>query len=763
MFYKKLITKAFFILILFGFSQQTQAQVVFVDHTAVGAKTGLSWTDAYTTIQEALTSATYGTKIWVSKGTYITTTTGNRDLSFVINNGVELYGGFDGSEVVLEDRDIAANPTILSGDIGVVGDDVDNSHTIIYTYNATAATRIDGLTIANGNANQTTGQSLGVREKAGAGIYNNGSGNGSSSSPTIVNCIFMNNKAQTFGAAIYNDAFYFGTASPIVENCLFINNLSKTQGGAVFNNASESGTCNAQFINCDFTSNIADDGSDDGYGGAVYNNGFRGAVNPTFTNCVFNDNLANRNGGAVYNNGYDGIANPIFTNCTFSYNNSGAEGAGMYNAGNNGGQSNPEITKSNFIGNHAVLAGAGIFNTGVYGQSNPVVKYCTFAYNLTDTYGAAMYNLGKSGESSPTITNSLFYRNDAFSAGGIYNLGTVNGLSSPIITNCTFVYNNAVVGGAIYNNALDTDQTHTGVSAPIITNCIIWGNTSPNGHIFRNNNGQPFISHSLVDAADCAGLQSGINSMAGCGPGMIYNAPPQFTNPGADEYTLLETSPGVNTGNNNLSNDPFDVTCEARIQMGTVDMGAYESNFSLLPIELGAFTASAENNRVLLNWTTITETRNAGFVIERSIDGRNFDKIGNEVGAGNSNEKITYKHYDNAPFNGVNYYRLKQVDTNGEFSYSMVRSVQFKKSVEVSFFPNPVQESIQLFTDRTLESETDLMIYTLDGQLLLSKKIDLRNGVYHVEDPMVKSLPTGMYWIRLVSETINWSDQIVKE
>ena len=101
--------------------------IIFVDINATeGENDGSSWRNAYTDLQSALAVAGASDQIWVAAGTYLPTTGNNlpedvedpREVSFAINNGVKVYGGFAGGETSLEQRDINANQTILSGNIG---------------------------------------------------------------------------------------------------------------------------------------------------------------------------------------------------------------------------------------------------------------------------------------------------------------------------------------------------------------------------------------------------------------------------------------------------------------------------------------------------------------------------------------------------------------------------------------------------------------------------------------------------------------------
>ena len=92
-----------------------------------GTYNGTSWATAYTDLTTAITNASGGNQIWVAAGTYKPTTTTDRTISFSMKEGVAIYGGFAGGEATLSSRDIAANITILSGDLDNDGLDDGNS------------------------------------------------------------------------------------------------------------------------------------------------------------------------------------------------------------------------------------------------------------------------------------------------------------------------------------------------------------------------------------------------------------------------------------------------------------------------------------------------------------------------------------------------------------------------------------------------------------------------------------------------------------
>lgn len=263
---------------------------------------GSSWENAFGNPQQALKVAQSNDQIWVAAGKYTPTKTNDRNVTFNIPEGIEVYGGFAGNEADVDARDWKANLTILSGEIGTPSL-ADNSYSVIHTQNVSGATVVDGFVISDGAANGTGNK--GERKRCGAGWYNNGS-NGESS-PTILNCLFVNNSGRE-GAGLYN----LGITNATIRNCQFVNNRADLDGGAIFNDGSK-GMCSPAIENCLFEQNSAT------YGAGMFN---VGASKPSVTSCNFVSNVSYIRGSSIYNNREDG-SDAVLTNCQFTDNMDG--------------------------------------------------------------------------------------------------------------------------------------------------------------------------------------------------------------------------------------------------------------------------------------------------------------------------------------------------------------------------------------------------------------------------------------------------------
>ncbi len=362
--------------------------IIYVDANAGGANNGTSWTDAFTDLQAALAAAASGDEIWVAEGIYKPTAISDQTISFQLKSGVGIYGGFTGAETSRGERnsDPATNNTILSGDIGLLGDSSDNSHTVVSSDTVDGTAVLDGFTIREGNANGSKG--LPHPERSGGGMHND------DASPTLMNLILTANQANWGGGMLNNNS------SPTLNQVTFEGNTAHNAGGAIYNKSSS-----PVFGNTLFMGNTAVTG------GAVYND----ASSPSFSRAAFSANQATGNGGGIYNTN----SNPLLVNITFQ-GDIAAGGAGIYNS-----NSNSFLTNVTFAGETA-LNGAAIYNIG----SSPVLTNLTLSGNVAD-FGGGLYN----DNSFPVVQNTILWGNtDSLGASAAAQIYNING-SVPTITN----------------------------------------------------------------------------------------------------------------------------------------------------------------------------------------------------------------------------------------------------------------------------------------------------------------------------------------
>jgi hypothetical protein len=183
---------------------------------------------------------------------------------------------------------------------------------------------------------------------------------------------------------------------------------------------------------------------------------------------------------------------------------------------------------------------------------------------------------------------------------------------------------------------------------------------------------------------------------------------------------------------------------------------------SALPVEMGFFKGVSKEKSILLNWETKSERNNEKFIIEKSADGVNFKETGEVAGAVYSDKTIQYSFEDNAPFKGLNFYRLKQVDIDKRVTYGSSISVQFQKMNELSanIFPNPASSDLIVSFNPIENESTIINVFNLSGQSILQKNVS--PGMVS-ERLSLENLNSGTYQLRIKSgdsvQTISFQKQ----
>jgi len=168
-----------------------------------------------------------------------------------------------------------------------------------------------------------------------------------------------------------------------------------------------------------------------------------------------------------------------------------------------------------------------------------------------------------------------------------------------------------------------------------------------------------------------------------------------------------------------------------------------------LPIELAKFQASVVSNEVLLEWTTVSETNNDFFTIERSKDTQEWEEVITLAGAGNSIDPLTYSTRDIDPYFGTSYYRLKQTDFDGTFSYSPIEKVFLRESNEVSVHPVPSRGKVILSAEVALHPD-QVTVYNSFGQAVQPAMIQTATRVLSLD---FGGLASGTYYVRWIGTT----------
>ena len=372
---------------------------LYVDATASASNTsGSSWGCALRDLSEAIKIANVKpsiTSIWVADGTYKPTSGSDRTVTMSIKRAnLRIIGGFSGNETMESQANPVANPAILSGDIGTLNNNSDNSFSVLEVRSVPASANglfVDGFTIERGNSNNAGG---------GLGAYSNNT----STSIRFQRIIFRNNNATNSGGAVYLDnsnitfdssrfitntagstggAMFAFKSSPVINTSVFRGNTAINGAGFFGNNG------NAMFNKTVFTENTASS-----QGGGVFQNGY----SAKYTNSVFNANTSVSGGGAlfVFNSSSSHIVNS-----TFFRNATGSAGGAMVLAeGNSSARIENSIFYKNTGGGSALSRGADI--TNFTNGSN------VYANNILQANTAVPANNGTNIRNNTTGADPLF-------------------------------------------------------------------------------------------------------------------------------------------------------------------------------------------------------------------------------------------------------------------------------------------------------------------------------------------------------------------
>ena len=197
----------------------------------------------------------------------------------------------------------------------------------------------------------------------------------------------------------------------------------------------------------------------------------------------------------------------------------------------------------------------------------------------------------------------------------------------------------------------------------------------------------------------------------------------------------------------------LDKICITNSGIAPTGMGKDAENLcSTIPVELISFSANTAGNKIELLWSTATETNNAGFEIQRSIDNKEFVTIGYVKGKGTTTEKQSYTYVDNVS-GGKFYYRLKQVDFSGSYEYSNVVEVT---SVPLKFnlsqnYPNPFNPSTKISYSLPKESYVTLKVYDVLGKEVATLVNEKESAGNYEIDFDASGFSSGIYYYKLVA------------
>ena len=415
-------------------------------------------------------------------------------------------------------------------------------------------------------------------------------------------------------------------------------------------------------------------------------------------------------------------------------------------------RSNSIFTNCQFLNNNraAITGGANVNNA-------PKIIGCLFMGNDVTNYNTPHINLGPTGADTALILNNKILRGSTNCGGiGFLPLADVHVIiSNNVIKNNR--YGITISGGSNINalisyNQIDSNNTQnnpnlggsgisiSGGTATSQQNTIITGNMIRWNlwGVTIQNRAKPNLGNlTNADTTD-----DGKN---------VFVNNTNATTFGIDLYN--NTVDTIYAQHNYWNTTNLD-SIEARIYhfVDNSALGPVIYSNAIVPVELSSFSASANNNGVVLNWNTATEKNNSGFAVERRTENSIWEKIGFVAGSGSTTEIRNYSFTDNAPANGKYYYRLKQIDFDGTISYSKEVEVNINQIYAYNLgqnYPNPFNPSTQIKFSLAKAGFVTLKVYNILGKEVASLLSGQKAAGNYTLNFSAQNLSSGVYFYTL--------------
>jgi hypothetical protein len=249
----------------------------------------------------------------------------------------------------------------------------------------------------------------------------------------------------------------------------------------------------------------------------------------------------------------------------------------------------------------------------------------------------------------------------------------------------------------------------------------------------------------------------------------VFNAPSPSTTGTGNIVVYKGAGTSVNvTGLANFTNYTFDVYEYNGKYMHNRFAAAASNAASTLPVKFIYFAANNSNGNVNLNWSTASEINNKGFVIERSVNGKEFTYVDFVEGAGNTTKTTKYNKVDAGAFKvtGVStlYYRLKQVDFDGTIAYSNTVKVNENESASglVKVYPNPFAKSFDVSIVAEHDAKASILVSDISGKLVATTTVELVKGSNTTTVNGLDALTSGIYFVKVINGASSEVFKVVK-
>ena len=487
---------------------------------------------------------------------------------------------------------------------------------------------------------------------------------------------------------------------------------------------------------------------------------FNGAVSMVnHNNAVWNvtPNFILQNNSTFVNNGTLNAVNELSTNTGTSFTN------------NNRIRIGKNFNPSGTFNNYGFLSAEGFIN---FNSGSMVTNYCTFFSK--DGFNNNSGNTRNFGLIWVTSNNAQVQNNAAYFQGAgaltrgerYINSSTVTGSGSYYFTKNTVnqgPFGNDGQGINFYDASgsskkiFDVENTvpHSSVtSLAFIPNdtTVVWAGCS-------NNFPAPVAIDSTIQSVKNSKVKvpvtaiakdniSGLNiARTNINPNAAIHSP-VFVDTGKGVYTYIPTGEiefVPDSGFIGVSEMSYYVVNNIGFRSNIASVTITVEDPSVLPVALLYFKGERTDASVELEWATASEINNDYFEVERSTDGKSFETLTNISGAGNSNRKLYYTFTDENPGSGLMYYRLRQVDYDGQQSFSRIILIDAQENnTLLRTFPNPANDYIRIVSQQPVR---EIQLMSMNGQVMIRRSFDQETTDIETD---VRGYTPGVYLIQII-------------
>jgi hypothetical protein len=466
----------------------------------------------------------------------------------------------------------------------------------------------------------------------------------------------------------------------------------------------------------------------------------------------------NTSSGTVGPSGNHGLLLESCNNCVVKGNNFGTNASGLaITGGGNHGYGIVIKGSNNIVGGTAageanIISGNqgwGVLLTN--GDGNQVIgNKIGIASNgtaLGNGYGGVVVRR----ENPPTAINNIIRDNIIAYNGSTY----LNNLA-----NSTSIQPNK--GPGIGIGVLEAGATNTNAYQNLIKDNSIYCNAGSGISLNRQEVGKQGNINKASPTVNTSSTAT--NTFGTAAAGDVIQV---FANPtacGCQGEVLLGTVTADGAGNWSLTHASSNFMTNTATATDAVNN---TSEFSIcldptLPVDFVDFRAYPKTEGVAgLEWKVALEINNDHFTVEKSTDGIHFFSIGTVKGAGNSTATKTYTYSDDN-FNSNAYYRIKQTDFDGKFSYTRIRFLELNKANQLILYPNPATDELNISWQLPANSEVSVVLINTLSQIVSTQRYVTNEGFFdeHID---LSTLPAGVYIVSVVAANQSASAKIIKQ